>query len=138
MSLKDDLIRDEGLKLQAYKDTAVPPNWTIGVGHLLGPTPRMSEITGREAMALLDADIEDAAALAAKLVGLDYDEVRWRAVVNMAFNLGNRLETFVNFLAAYKAKDWPRAASEMMRSVWAVQVGDRAIRLHDMILNGVA
>jgi GH24 family phage-related lysozyme (muramidase) len=62
--------------------------------------------------------------------------IRERALINMAFNLGYRLSGFKKFLAAVNAEDWETAAKEMMDSKWAQQVGDRAVRLRDQILNG--
>jgi lysozyme len=135
MGLREDLIRDEGRRLTVYQDTN--GLFTIGVGHLLG-TKRMESITDRECDALLDADIEDATRLAQSLVGMGHDEVRMRALVNMAFNLGGGLHGFQKFLAAFRANDWQTAGDEMLKSVWATQVGDRALRLHDMIVNGIA
>lgn len=133
--LRDELIRDEGLRLEVYKDSV--GLWTIGVGHLLGPDKRMSIITRAEATALLDWDIESAWDLAERLVPGAFDqghESRERALVNMAFNLGSRLGQFKKFLAAVEKHDWSLAAVEMMDSKWAKQVGARAIRLRDQIL----
>lgn len=142
MTLRERLTLDEGLRLTAYRDTV--GKWTIGVGHLLGDEPRMSRITEAEAMALLDADIVTAEVLVQKLVPMihfdDYTheyKVRFEALTNMAFNLGNRLGNFVKFLAAVNNKDWDTAAREMLDSVWAGQVGGRARRLADEIRTGV-
>jgi len=154
--LAKELVRDEGLRLQAYKDSV--GLWTIGVGHLIGEDPgrpgqpRVWLITEPEAMAWLTMDIEIAYNVGKQFVpdllywGSDaygssmppsYDEsVRWRAIVNMAFNLGPRLGQFKNFLAAVNQRDWPVAADHMMQSKWATQVGKRAERLRDMILTG--
>ncbi len=132
--LREELIRDEGLRLESYQDTV--GLWTIGVGHLLGPERRMLRITPAEADALLTADIDAASDLAARLVGVPLDDVRERAIINMSFNLGPRLDQFKKFLAAVNARDWETAAKEMMDSKWARQVGKRAERLRDMILTG--
>jgi lysozyme len=130
-------MRDEGLRLQAYKDSV--GLWTIGVGHLLGPTQRMTEITTAEAFALLEADVAEAAYRVKGLVGtLELDAVRLRALTNMAFNLGNRLGEFKHFLAAVKAGDWQAAGQNMADSLWARQVGARAVRLRVMIETGQA
>jgi lysozyme len=138
--LKEELKRDEGIRLKAYQDTV--GLWTIGVGHLLGVEQRMSDITAGEASALLDYDINIAIERAIQLIDpplaipLPGDDVRLRALVNMSFNLGGRLAGFKKFLAAYNARDWETAAKEMMDSRWAEQVGSRAVRLRDMILEG--
>ena len=133
--LKEELIRDEGLRLTAYKDSV--GLWTIGVGHLLGAHARMTVITLEEAYALLEADINMAEMVARFHAGAaEADEVRFRALVNMAFNLGNGLGEFKRFLGAVGRADWPKAAIFMMESKWARQVGKRAVRLRDMILTG--
>lgn len=144
--LKVELIRNEGVKLVSYQDSV--GLWTIGVGHLLGDRRRMTEITVPEAMALLEADIDTADEVVNWLVpGYTYwsgdsggpgahrahNQVRARALVNMAFNLGYRLAGFKKFLAAVNANDWATAGAEMMDSKWAQQVGARAVRLRKMI-----
>lgn len=56
----------------------------------------------------------------------------------MSFNLGiAKLLGFKNTLAFAKAGDWARAASNMLQSAWAGQVGARAIRLSHQLLTGV-
>jgi lysozyme len=134
--LCDELIRDEGLRLISYQDSV--GYWTIGVGHLLGERRRMTEVTLSEAMALLAVDIEKAEKLVYKYAppaSLGND-VRYRALVNMAFNLGNGLAGFKNFLAAVRKSDWMTAGVAMMDSKWAAQVGARAVRLRKMIETG--
>lgn len=136
-ALKTELVRDEGLRLAAYKDSL--GFWTIGVGHLLGSKPRMSEVTVSEAYALLEDDMDEAETRAKRFIGdTELDEVRMRAVVNMAFNLGAKLYDFEGFQAALKAGDWEKAGAEMADSRWATQVGPRALRLRAMIETGVA
>jgi lysozyme len=148
--LRDELIRDEGMRLKSYRDSV--GLWTIGVGHLLGSERRMLRITPAEADALLAADIEEAEKIARALVpemlywmygdpggpgsSGPSDPVRARALINMAFNLGPRLAGFKIFLAALRAHEWLAASEAMMLSKWARQVGKRAERLRDMILTG--
>jgi len=137
IELLHDLKRDEGFKLKAYKDSV--GLWTIGIGHLLGETLRMAEITEQEAYALFNQDVELAIVGARQL--FDYWDlitpVRQDALINMTFNLGpTRLAGFKKFIAAVNAKMWNLAAQEMMDSKWAKQVGDRALRLKHMIQTG--
>lgn len=133
--LRKDLIRDEGLRLTAYQDSV--GLWTIGVGHLLGKTPRMSELTPRECDVLFAADVEEAQAILSRYVTAPLlSEARHRALVNMAFNLGPRLGEFKKFIAAVNAGDWATAAAEMQDSAWWGQVGARAARLRDAIMEG--
>lgn len=134
--LKQDLIRDEGLRLEAYKDSV--GLWTIGVGHLLGTEPRMTKITNIEAMALLDADIVDAEHVLDGWIPLwaNLDGVRQRALLNFCFNLGNRVLQFVNTRNYLLKQDWDGAANNMLMSKWADQVGARAKRLAAMLETG--
>jgi lysozyme len=135
--IKSDLIRDEGLRLSPYRDTL--GYWTIGIGHLLGLSPRMDQITLAEADALFVADLAEAKANLNRILdGLDLNEARYRALVNMSFNLGGKLRGFKKFLAAVEAGDWQLAGREMLDSKWAKQVGPRSLRLRDMIVTGVA
>lgn len=134
--LREELIRDEGLRLTAYRDSV--GLWTIGVGHLLGETPRMTEITLAEAYALFEADINMAEMKARFHAGsAENEDVRWRVLVNMAFNLGDRLGQFKRFLGAIGVGDWTNASVYMLESKWAKQVGGRAIRLSRMMLTGL-
>ncbi len=56
---------------------------------------------------------------------------------NMAFNLGaTKLAGFVRFLAAVQAGSYEVAAHEMAASLWARQVGERAVRLEGMMIRG--
>lgn len=147
--LKQELSRDEGYKTHVYRDTV--GNYTIGIGHNLGSQPRMLDLTDSEISALFDHDVEEALGVVRGLVPafLYMDDVRARALVNMAFNLGNRLAGFEKFLLAVNAaiaapmgwpvaEQWKAAAAEMLDSAWARQVGDRATRLAKMIELGIA
>lgn len=135
--LKEDLARDEGKRLHVYKDSL--GFFTIGVGHLVGTYPRILDITEDECEAFLEHDIDNAALVAASYIRnaeVWTSEVRSRAVVNMAFNLGSRLKEFKQFLKAINGSEWERAAAEMLDSTWAKQVGDRAKRLAQMVVTG--
>ena len=135
--LREELRRDEGERLHAYRDSV--GIYTIGVGHMLGTSPRMLDITPGESAALLERDIDNAEALAWSLIqnaDVWANDLRSRALINMAFNLGNRLAAFEKFLTAVSASDWEQAAVEMLNSKWAGQVGDRATRLAQMIATG--
>jgi lysozyme len=145
-AMRAELLHDEGLLLSPYRDSL--GYWTIGVGHLLHydpavNAPRMTSITYDEAMALLDADINKAVIVAKKYAPALFDlsqgvsfDVRVRAVVNMAFNLGPKLGDFHHFLESVNAFDWETAGRQMMESKWAKQVGKRAERLKHMIETG--
>ena len=125
---------DEGLRLKPYHCTAGA--LTIGYGRNLDAVG----ITEAEADAMLRVDIEIAERGAEALVGNVWGQLspaRQAVLINMTFNLGRtRLAAFKNFLAALRAADYNTAASEMLDSRWANQVGDRATRLADAMRRG--
>lgn len=145
--LKNELRRDEGLRLIPYRCTA--GHWTIGYGHNLEAAgfPDASiqyffeaPIRIKQADTWLLDDIEDAVACAKDWLGSEaFDslaDARQRVVVNMAFNLGRRLLGFGRLRRAILSGDWMEAAKEMLDSRWARQVGARAVRLAEMMREG--
>ena len=161
--LEQDLINDEGLRLKVYKDTVGKS--TIGVGRDINDKPFRPEeviklgtsnernvstvedltneiiangITKDEAIYLLDNDI----ALVTKglihnlpWVDTQPDDVK-RVLINMAFNMGvGGLLKFHNTLNFIKNNDYVDAANGMLASIWAKEVGARAIRLSDILKN---
>ena len=127
--LISELSGDEGYKKEAYKDSL--GNWTIGVGHLLGDSPRMTLIYPFEIEALLVADIKSAEIRLNTYFEKwrELSDNRQRVLLNMAFNLGTKLFHFVKLRAALNAGDFEAASKEMLDSLWATQVGQRANRL---------
>ena len=131
--LRSMLVLHEGLRLFPYKCTA--GKTTIGVGRNLDDVG----ITQDEAMYLLERDIDRVVA------ELDSRFTWWRqmtpnrqaVLTDMCFNLGiNRLLGFVNTLKFMKDGDYEAAADGMMDSLWARQVGSRALRLAKMMREG--
>lgn len=132
-SLKDQLLRDEELRLKPYTDSV--GKLTIGAGRNLTD----KGISLQEAQLLLANDIADATAdLQAKLPWTaTLDDVRKGALVNMAFNMGiGGLLEFHDFLARMQRGDFSGAAGAMLDSLWARQVGARATRLSIQIQTG--
>ncbi|WP_055138748.1 glycoside hydrolase family protein [Burkholderia plantarii] len=127
-----ELSRDEGRRLMPYTDTV--GKITIGVGRNLTDVG----ISESECDMLLADDIDRTITwLDAKLPWWrELDTVRQRAMVNMAFNMGGGLLTFVNTLDAIKRGDYAAASKGMLDSKWARQVGARATRLAEMMTTG--
>lgn len=130
------ITRHESKEAHAYRDTR--NILTIGVGRNIqkgsGPGLRESEID-----LMLENDIREAITELERFVpafsGLD--DVRQAVLIDMRHNLG--LAGFLGFkemLKAVTAGDWKLAASEMIRSVWATQVKERAPRLARMMQHG--
>jgi lysozyme len=133
MTLLEQLIRDEGLKLFPYKDEV--GKITIGVGRNLTDVG----ISRAEATTLLIGDIQNAKDHLAQqfpwTVGLD--DARRDALVAMTFNMGiGGLASFKTFLAAMQAGNWTVARDAMLDSEWAKQVGARAQRLAVQVDSG--
>ena len=123
--LRDKLKQHEALRLKPYRDTV--GKLTIGYGRNLDDVG----ISREEAAVMLDNDIESAVATARRIIP-DFDglsQVRQEVVVNMAFNLQNKLRGFRKFLQALERKDFDWAAEEMADSLWHRQVKSRAEEL---------
>lgn len=131
-TLVAELSRDEGRKLKPYVDTV--GKTTIGVGRNLSDVG----ISDAECDALLQNDIARTVAWLDRNIAWwrGLDPIRQRVVLNMAFNLGGNLLTFVNTLAAMQRGDYGAAADGMLASKWATQVGARAQRLSQMMRTG--
>jgi len=130
MSLRDQLVRHEGVRLKPYTDTV--GKLTVGVGRNLTD----KGISREEAYLLLDNDILEAQTAVIKALpwAVELDRPRFEILVNMAFNLGIAgLLKFERFLAAVQEGSWELAAVEMLNSKWAKQVGHRADELAVMM-----
>lgn len=125
VTLKDDLIRDEGVRLKPYVDTKGKITISVGVNITDGISQAESDMLF--ASRLASTQLESIA----RMPWLDTaPEPVKRGVQNMLYNMGwPKLSQFVNMLAALKDKDYARAADEAMNSDWANQVGDRAQRI---------
>lgn len=131
-----DLERDEGLRLDAYKDTV--GRWTIGYGHAEGVDPGARWSQG-EAQTTLNADVDRCVAQLDRALpwwrGLD--DVRQDAVAQMGFNMGvATLCEFVHALNYLRRGDYQNAAAGFLLSRWASQVGQRADRIAHLIRTG--
>ena len=133
--LLTQIKQDEGLRLTAYQDTL--GNWTIGYGHTPATEGQVWTLADAEAALLDDVDRAandvDMAFPWAEAMGV----IRWSVLVNMAFNMGlSRLQEFHMALAAMQAGNYEEASVQMLNSLWASQVGDRAKRLARQMRTG--
>lgn len=136
--LKKELEIDEGVKHQIYLDHLGLP--TFGIGHLvIESDPENGQEVGtpvseERVTEAFNADIEIVLSDCRKLYE-DFDELPEEVqliVANMCFNLGYpRLSKFKGMKAGVDARDWNRAADEMVDSRWYNQVPNRAQRLVD-------
>jgi lysozyme len=127
--------------LEAYPDprSGADP-WTIGYGHT-GPEvhPGLTW-TPEQCEAALSADVARAErSLDSEMSWWrGQDDLRQDVLANMCFNMGaGKLSGFHQTLAAVQARDYETAATEMLDSSWARQVGHRARRLAEQMRTGV-
>jgi len=127
------LKRHEGLRLKPYRCSENV--LTIGYGHNLE-----QGITQEQADALFFFDVADAISDLDEFFPIfkkELDKKRYWVLVNMVFNLGiSRFAKFKNMIQALKEKDYNKAADEMLDSLWAKQVGNRAIELSEIMREG--
>lgn len=134
---REALIRQirlhEGERLKPYRCTA--GKLTIGVGRNLDDRG----ITREESAMLLDGDIRllETELFRALPWASGLDDVRQRILLDMAFNLGVKgLLQFRRTLEAIRTGRHQEAATMMLDSLWAQQVGQRAERLARMMATG--
>lgn len=123
----------EGERLKPYRCTA--GKLTIGVGRNLDDRG----ITREESAMLLDNDIRllEIELFRALPWASALDDVRQRVLLDMAFNLGlPGLLQFKRTLEAIRTSQYQQAATMMLDSLWARQVGQRAERLARMMATG--
>jgi lysozyme len=134
LALKNLIIKYEGLRLFPYQDTT--GNCTIGYGRNLADRG----ISKSEAYILLNDDIDYFyESLCKNLSFFDkLDKVRQIVLLNMCFNLGIKgLLEFNKMLEYLSAKQYYHASQEMLDSIWAKQVGERAKELAEIMEDGV-
>lgn len=135
-----ELRRDEGVRYSPYLDTLGIQ--TVGIGHNLVAHPfpdAVYPLTDAQVNQLLADDLAEVfAGLDAHLPWWrDQTQARQRVLANMAFNLGIAgLLTFKNTLLAIQRGHYQLARANMLTSKWASQVGRRARRLAQMIVEG--
>jgi GH24 family phage-related lysozyme (muramidase) len=132
--IKNDLIKHEGLALKAYKlktSNLFEDFYTIGYGHKLDKY--QDPITVDEAERLLDLDIKEAYRKAKTLYPLIdfYHPNIQRFLIEMAYNLGWNLKTFVKANRLLRLEQYDEAISEYKNSLWYKQVG--SVRADEML-----
>jgi lysozyme len=155
--IKKQLTKHEGKRYFLYKCSA--GFWTIGIGHNIEANP----LTKDEQIFIYNQELDYIEQIEyLKNIGINDDDIDllfyhdiekvekglnkryiWftdapeavkLVMLDMAFNLGlNGLAKFVNTLAYIEAGQYQLAASNMLKSKWAGQVGQRAINLSNML-----
>ena len=131
--LTDQLIIDEGLKLKPYHCTA--DKLTIGVGRNLDDVG----ITDEEARYLLKNDIARVAGecMAEFTWFSDLTDQRREAIINLVFNMGlSKFKQFKKTISYIEQGLFELAGTELLDSNYARQVGNRSIRVANMLADG--
>lgn len=121
----------EGYRKDIYIDTVGVP--TGGYGHAFHMGSQLPdavwEFIFRHDFAVCLKDYE--------VLSLDIDTVRRAVIIDMLFNLGlSKLLRFKNMLSAIRNGDFETAARSMEDSKWFGQVGQRAVKLVQMMRTG--
>ena len=134
--LKNNLVREEGLKLKPYKCTA--GKLTIGVGRNLEDRG----ITEATVDQMLEEDIAICIAeLQANISNFnDHPDAVKETLVDLCFNLGiSRLKKFKQTLRyideGLETSNYTKAAVELLNSNYAKQLPNRARRNHERLFN---
>ncbi len=132
-TLRERLIRHEGLRLRIYRD--IRGIISIGVGRNL----QDRGISEEEAFHMLDNDIQWVMEQVDKALpwSVDLDELRREVLYEMAFQMGlNGLLGFKNTLVAIKDGKYDIAAQGMLNSQWHHQTPERCEELAKIIETG--
>jgi len=139
--ITQQLMRDEGAVKHAGRHVAYDDHLgylTVGYGRLIDKR-RGGGISEDEAQYLLTNDIRRVRnELSVKLLWFGrLNDARQGALINMAFQLGiNGLLLFKQSLALLQASRYDDAANEFLRSKWAEQTPERALRVTEQIRTG--
>lgn len=136
---------EEGLRLWVYDDANGQPivagytvigNPTIGYGRLLTSAHGITQV---EAQTLLVHDVVAAEGDVEKLpVFAHLNTARRAALLDMDFNMGlDTLEQFGNFLSLLVQGKYEAAADDLAATLWAKQVGQRAVRVGNIFRHGI-
>ena len=129
--LTTQLRIDEGERLSIYLD--IVGKVSVGNGRNLTDCG----ISDDERALMLSNDINKAVKLANQFPWFpSLDDVRQEVIVNMCFNMGNRILTFTMMLQAMEQRDYSNAAIQMRNSKWFAQVKARGERLANAMETG--
>jgi lysozyme len=131
--LHAELLLHEGVRLKPYRDSA--GYLTIGTGRNL----EAIGISQDENALMLNNDIHRAEQALNQHCPWwrTLNPVRQRVLMNMCFNLGiATLLQFTQTLQAIQKGTYEQAATHMLNSQWASQVGGRAVWLAKAMRNG--
>ena len=113
--------RFEGLMLEPYKD--VGGKLTIGYGHLIRPGEFFTQLSEKEAEALLLKDVAVAEAVVKRNVKVRINAQQYSALVSLVYNVGQGHFEDSTLLELLNKGDYNSASKQFMR--WVHVDGDR-------------
>lgn len=134
--LREQLEIDEGVVHEIYLDHLGYP--TFGIGHLVTESDPENglevgtAISPDRCIEAFESDVQGVLRDCNILYSDFHDlpEEAQQIIANMMFNMGRtRLSKFKGMKAGVDARDWEKAADEMVDSAWYRQVPNRADRL---------
>lgn len=140
-SVEDLIAKHEGCVPTIYLDSKGIP--TIGIGHNLQASPlpegMVPPLTQDQINQLFQSDLANATQAVVNSLPWfsNLDVIRQGVIIDMAFNMGiSTLLTFHHTLGYIQSGDWQDAANEMLASLWAKQVKERATEDAAIIVSG--
>ena len=131
--LKASLEKHERKRNSMYKDS-LDVN-TVGYGHNMDDVPLSDNVI--EAILYDDIYIANQETMNIIPAYNQHTIARQNVLVEMVFNLGaNRFKSFRKMIHALALRDYDEAAKEMLDSLWAKQVGQRAQTLSELMKKG--
>lgn len=130
VKLRESLIQDEEYKKFPYLDTQ--GKVTIGIGYNLTDRGISDQWIGEQFNEDVDYIYSKLTEVYTFFLGLT--EERQIALINMCYNLGLKdFQEFHGMLDALNNGDYKLASQEMLNSKWAHEVGERAVRLANIM-----
>jgi GH24 family phage-related lysozyme (muramidase) len=137
--LKSDLRSEEGYRDTVYLDSMIPPNATIGIGHLVKPSDNFVQgkrYKRKVIEKIFDYDVKICVQDAYNLCkDLDIKEEAVLIIAHMCFQLGRtKTAKFKKMFEALAKKDYVTAGFEMEDSLWRKKhTPARAMRLSEQM-----
>jgi peptidoglycan hydrolase-like protein with peptidoglycan-binding domain/GH24 family phage-related lysozyme (muramidase) len=139
-TLQDFIAKHEGYVDHVYLDSRGFP--TAGIGHLLAGTHLHvgAKVSAQQITAWFQQDVAKAVEGARRDLGHAFDgldEARKIVVIDMVFNLGQGGSGgFHATIHAIQSGNFAQAADDMLQSLWARQVGHRAVEDAQIMRSG--
>ena len=134
-ALINSIKRHEGFRDRVYLDSE--GKLTCGWGHYLWVGSKVPSLCCEEFFKQDLADAVNAFRTIPPIFRRQLNPVRARVITEMIFNMNvSKVLQFRQMWEAIEARDFERAADEMLSSKWATQVGQRAVELAEIMRKG--